>query len=120
MNSRSPARALSPRRASAKPPASQPEHKARARIASRIGSVISWAQLLLGSASSAIGCDPRIGQPQPGRRLARLIEYVDRDAAARIPIPAQPQPIRGERVDESPGNRQGAVFVERRVVAEGA
>src|SRR6516225_828387 len=120
MNSWSPARASVPRRASAKPTASKPEDKARSRIASRIGSVMSWAQPLLGSASPAIGCHARIGQPQPRGRLAGLVEDVDRDATARVPIAADPQPARGQCRDEPPGDRQRAVFVERRMIAEGA
>src|SRR6516165_7945367 len=108
MNSESPARASSLRCAAAKPTASKPEDRARSRIASRIASVTA------GSAAPAIGGDTGIGQPQPGRRLAGLVEDVDRDAAARVPIAADPQPLWGEGVDQPPGDREGAILVERR------
>src|SRR5262249_46091965 len=37
-------------------------------------------------AASAIGRDTGVGKPQPNRRLPRLVEDVDRYAAARVPI----------------------------------
>ena len=40
----------------------------------------------------AIGSDARIRKPEPGGRLAGLVEYIDRDAAPRVPIAADPQP----------------------------
>src|SRR6516164_1752897 len=108
MNSKSPARASSLRCAAAKPTASKPEDRARSRIASRIASVTA------GSAAPAIGGDTGIGQPQPGGWRAGLVEDVDRDTAARIPIAADPQPLWGERLDQPAGDRERAVFVKRR------
>src|SRR5215469_16423760 len=92
MNSPSPARASSARRASAKPTASKPQARARSRL----------------------------GDPQAGRRLAGLIEDIDRDAATRIPIAADPQPRRSEGIDQPARDRQRAVLMECRVVPERA
>src|SRR3954470_19812133 len=72
------------------------------------------------SASPAIGSDARIGEPQPGGRLACLVEYVDRDAAARVPIAADPQPYRGQGIDQPARDGQSTVFVKGAVVAKRA
>src|ERR1700712_3399647 len=45
-----------------------------------------------GLSSPAIGSDALVGHPQACWRRARLPEDVDRNAAARIPIAADPQP----------------------------
>ena len=49
------------------------------------------------SAAPAIGRDALVGHPDAFRRLARLPEHVDRDAAARIPVAADAQPVRLEQ-----------------------
>ena len=86
----------------------------RSRIASRIGSAIRL------SAAAPIGRDTGLGKPQPGRRLAGLVEYVDRNAAARVPIASDAQPFRSQRLDQAAGDHQGAVFVKGGMVAKGA
>src|SRR5207248_10971603 len=72
------------------------------------------------STASAVRRDARIGKPQPGGRLAGLVKYVDRDAAARVPIAADPQPYRGQALDQLARDRQGAVLVKGAVVAKRA
>src|SRR5215831_8983988 len=114
MNSRSPVRTSGPRFASANPTASKPKASARSRIASRMGSAIRL------SASSPIGSHARIGKPQPGGGLAGLVENIDRDAATRVPISADPQPFRGQHFDQLARDRHGAVFVKGGVVAKRA
>src|SRR4051812_32695169 len=52
----------------------------------------------------AIGGDPLLGHPQARRRLAGLPEDVDRHAAARIPIAADPQPQRLHLLGEPLGD----------------
>src|SRR4051794_18849768 len=64
------------------------------------------------SPATAIGGDPGVGQPSPGGQVAGLVEDVDRDAAARIPVAADAQPAGAERCDESARNRQRAVLVK--------
>src|SRR5215471_18261855 len=115
MNSTSWVRVSSSSSALAKPTASKPIASARSRMASRIGSAIS-----VPSTPSPIGSDAGVGEPQPGGRLAGLVEYVDRDAAARVPIAADPQPLRLHSVDQTARHHQGAVFVEGAMIAKRA
>src|SRR5437879_7997188 len=113
MYSARPARASSASRASANPTASKPIASACPRIASRIAAV-------MGSAATTIGRDAGIGQPQPRRRLAGLVENIDRDTAARIPVASDAQPARRQCGDQPPCDRQRAVLVKRGAVAERA
>jgi hypothetical protein len=74
------------------------------------------AQNLL-SAAAAIGRDALVGQPQAFRRRAALPEHVDRNAAARVPVAADPQPA-GASSRRAAADGHRAVLVERAVVAE--
>src|SRR5438874_13018207 len=51
--------------------------------------------------------------------LPILVEHVDRDAAARVPIAGDAQPARRRRRDQPARDLQCAVLVEGGVVAEG-
>src|SRR3546814_7422298 len=62
------------------------------------------------SASSAIGRDALVGEPQALGRRAGLPEDVDRDAAARIPIAADAQPFRLHFVGEEAADADGAIL----------
>src|SRR5260221_14302047 len=106
MNSPRSARASSASRASAKPTASKPLANAWARLASGISADIALP-------AAAIGRDAGVGQPQPFGRRAGLVEHVDRDAAARVPIAAEAQPARRQCRDEAARNRERAILVER-------
>src|SRR6185369_664339 len=44
-------------------------------------------------AAATIGGDALVGQPQALGRRARLPENVDRNAAARVPVAADPEPL---------------------------
>ena len=72
------------------------------------------------SAAPAVCGHPLIRQPQVGRGCAGLPEDVDRDAAARIPIAADPQPARLPSPRQPLADADRAVLVERGVVAEAA
>src|SRR5579863_3163484 len=61
-----------------------------------------------------------IGQPQILWRRAGLEENVDRHAAARIPITADPEPARLDRRAEAVGDQQRAALMKAAVVAERA
>ena len=68
----------------------------------------------------AIGRDPLVGQPEPGRRFAGLIEHIDGDAAARIPVTANPQPGRVQQFFDPLANVDRARLVKAAMVAIGA
>ena len=59
-----------------------------------------------------------VGQPDALGQPAGLPEHVDRHAAARIPVAADPQPLRLEQAGEPLADADRAVLVERAVVAE--
>ena len=61
-----------------------------------------------------------LGQPQAGWRLAGLIEDIDRNAAARVPIAADPQPQRLQLLIQPFGDLERAGLVEAAVAAKGA
>jgi hypothetical protein len=61
-----------------------------------------------------------VGQPEPGRGLARLPEDVDRHAAARVPIAADAQPLRLHLFDQPLADADRHVLVEAAMVAERA
>ncbi len=82
------------------------------------GGAIGFAPPAGGSAAPAIGRDGLIGQEDPIGRRAGLPEHVDRDAAARVPVAADPQPARGEEIAERLADLDGAALVEGAVVAE--
>ena len=69
-------------------------------------------------ASAAIGRDALIGQPHTLGGFAGLPKDVDRDAAARIPVTADPEPARFQKADKILADPHRAVFVERAVVSE--
>src|SRR5690349_3690736 len=71
-------------------------------------------------ASAAVGRDALVRNPQISRRFASLPEDIDRNAAAGIPVAADSQPARLEKIHQSICNRDRAIFVECAVVAEGA
>src|ERR671920_1984847 len=70
------------------------------------------------SAAAAVGRDALVGEPDAVRRLAGLPEYVDWDAAARVPIAADAQVARRKQRDEALADCDRAVLVERAVAAE--
>ena len=55
------------------------------------------AEARVASAAPAIRRDALVGHPDALRQLARLPEHVDRNAAARIPVAADAQPLRLEQ-----------------------
>src|SRR5690606_6851426 len=57
-------------------------------------------------------------KPHVLRRFTRLPEHVDRNSATRIPVGTDPQPFRGEQVDDAFGDMDRAVLVEGAVIAE--
>src|SRR5689334_12391980 len=67
---------------------------------------------------AAIGGDALLGHPDALRQLPGLPEHVDRDAAARIPIAADAQPLRLEQACDPLADADGAVLVECAPVAE--
>src|SRR3954471_23285740 len=105
-NSRSRSLASSPRAAGAKPTASKPSANAPSRIAS------------LALAASTIRGHPLVGNPDAVRHRPGLVEHVDRDAAARIPVAADAQPSGLQLVLKAFGDADGAGFVESAVIAE--
>ena len=64
--------------------------------------------------------DALVGQPQALGRCRGLPEDVDRHAAARVPIAADPEPARFERLHQTLGDPQGAVLVKGALVAKRA
>src|SRR5690348_15596144 len=70
--------------------------------------------------AATVGCDALIRQPQTLRRFPRLPKDVDRHSPARIPIAADPQPLRLHFLDETLSNPDGDVLMESAVVAVGA
>src|SRR5829696_1495882 len=62
-------------------------------------------------AASAVGGDAGIGQPHGLRRLAGLPEYVDRHAAAGIPVAADAQIPGLEQLCQALADRDGAILV---------
>jgi hypothetical protein len=59
-----------------------------------------------------------VRQPRPLRRLPRLIEDIDRHAAAGIPIAAEAKPGGFQHLFETLRDREGAILVEGAVMAE--
>src|SRR3954471_14169904 len=105
-NSPSRSRASPPTPAGAKPTASNPSARARSLI------------LSLASAASTVRGHPLVRNPDAVRRRAGLIEHVDRDAAARIPVAADPQPDRLQLVLKALGDADRAGLVEGAMIAE--
>ena len=71
------------------------------------------------SAPPAIGRDSLLGHPDALGQLAGLPEHVDRHAAARIPIAADPHPARLQQRVQALADRDGAALVEGAVISEG-
>ena len=69
--------------------------------------------------SASIRRDALIGDPDGFGWFAGLIEHVDGNAAARIPVAADAQPLGVDEISDAPRNGDGAIFVEGSVVAEG-
>src|SRR6266516_7501177 len=63
------------------------------------------------SAARAVGRHALIGQPHARRQLPGLPEYVDRNAAARIPIAADPQPARLQQGGDPLADADRAILV---------
>src|SRR5690606_17235070 len=76
------------------------------------------AGLATRSAAAAIGRDTLIGQPQPLRRRAALPEDIDRNASARVPVAANPQPARPHFLEQALADADGDVLVEAAVITE--
>jgi arsenite methyltransferase len=70
------------------------------------------------SAASPVGGDALIGNPDALGWRAGLPEDVDGDAAARIPVGPDPQPLRCQQRHQPLADVQRAILVERAVVAE--
>src|ERR1700730_8101870 len=64
------------------------------------------------SAPAAIGRNALIRNPHAFRKLTGLPEHVDRDAAARIPVAADPQVFRLDRAGDALADHHGAVLME--------
>ena len=71
-------------------------------------------------AAPAVGRDALVGKPKPLGRRAALIEDVDRDAAAGVPVAADPEPLGRDLGDQTLGDGHRAVLMKSAVVAEGA
>src|SRR5471030_1559351 len=71
-----------------------------------------------GSAAPAIGRDALIRNPDVLGQFAGLPEYVDGNAAARIPVAADAQPFRLDLGGYPLADRHRAVLVECAVIAE--
>ena len=76
---------------------------------------MAWLNTL---AATAIGLNTLVRYPQTLRRLARLPEHINRNAAAWIPIAADAQPMRLHLRKKSLANANSAVFMKGGVIAE--
>src|SRR5215472_4368386 len=101
--------------AGAKPTASKPKRSASSRMA-----VLIVALMAPRSPPPAIGRDPLVGEPHAAGRRARLVEDIDRHAAARIPVAADAEPLRLQRLDEAARDGERAILVKGALIAEGA
>lgn len=79
---------------------------------------IASARMVL--ASSAVRRDTGVGHVEAFGGLARLPEDVDGNAAAGIPIAADPQPFGLHRIDDPLADIDGAILVKGAVVSVGA
>src|SRR5688572_18338621 len=70
------------------------------------------------SAAPAIGLHALIRQPDAVRQLAGLPEHVYRNAAARIPVAADPQEMRLEQRHEPLADTDRAILVKGAMIAE--
>src|SRR5690242_16989795 len=75
---------------------------------------------LFHSSPPAIRGNTLVRQPKPLGRRAGLIEHIDRDTAARIPIAADPEPDRVQFRNQPLGDSERALLMERAVVAKRA
>src|SRR5438270_415173 len=69
---------------------------------------------------AAVARDPLVRQPQPFGRRGGLPKDVDRHPAARVPVAADPQPLRLHLVSKPLPNADGHVLVKAAMVAERA
>src|SRR3546814_13000097 len=67
-----------------------------------------------------IALDTLIGHPQPLGRWSRLPEHIDWNAAARIPIAADPEPPGLHLLEQALADPHRAILVKGGVVAEAA
>ena len=74
----------------------------------------------LSGSARPVGGDALVGKPYALQRLAGLPENVDRNAAARIPITADPQPPRAHLVEQPLPDPDRHILVEAAVIAERA
>src|SRR3954468_15917409 len=70
------------------------------------------------SAASAIGRDSLVGDPDALRQFSGLPEDVDRHAAARVEVAADPQPMRLEQIRDALADGHRDVLVKGAVVAK--
>src|SRR4029079_2084007 len=74
--------------------------------------IASWLRAGIGSAAAAIGLDALLGNPHAVGWRAVLPEHVDGNAAARIPIAADPEPGGIDKLDDALADGDGRVFME--------
>lgn len=74
---------------------------------------------MVGLSPAAIRGDAGVGDVDAIGRGGGLVEDVDGDSAAGVPVAGDAEPGGGEEVGEGFGDADGAVFVEGAVVAEG-
>src|SRR5438270_13576074 len=68
-------------------------------------------------AAATIRLDRLVRQPQPVGRRPRLPEDVDRHPAARVPVTADPEPLRLHLFGQPLADADGHILVEAVVVA---
>ena len=95
-----------------------PSLGARAMLARYEGP--SGGPLGRGLASSAIGGHALIRDPDAVGFRAGLPEHINRNAAARIPISSDAQPLRIEEFMQATADGDGAILMKRTVIAERA
>ena len=61
-----------------------------------------------------------VGDPDGFGRFAGLIEHINGNAATRIPVAADAQPLGIDEISDAPRNGDGAILVEGAVIAERA
>ena len=71
-----------------------------------------------GSTAAAIRGHALIGNPQPVRRFPILIEHINRNSAARIPISANPEPFWRDFLYQTLPDSGRAGFVKISVIAK--
>src|SRR6202021_2883314 len=70
------------------------------------------------SSPAAIGRNALVRNPHPLRQLSGLPEHIDRNAAARVPVTADPQEFRVDLGCDPLADGDRAILVEGAVIAE--